>query len=149
MSKKITTTLAVCAVGAAVFVALLFRSGDSSAPATAAVSYGTDDTAVSSGSVDDYGTDEYSTGDYGDEPAATITIESFAFGSSVPVAPGSSVLVSNADGAPHTVTADSDSFTTATLSPGDSETIVVPDEPGTYTFFCNIHPSMTGSLTVG
>jgi len=126
MSKRITTTLAICAVGAAVFVALLFRSGDSTAPATAAAE--TDAPA---------------------EAAATISIESFAFGSSVTVAPGSTVLVSNIDGAPHTVTADDGSFTTATLSPGDSATIVVPEAPGTYTFFCNIHPSMTGSLTVG
>jgi plastocyanin len=78
----------------------------------------------------------------------SITIEGFAFESGITVAPGQTVTVVNADGAPHTLTATNDEFDTGRLSGGASGTFVAPSEPGTYDFFCAVHPSMTGTLTV-
>ncbi len=78
----------------------------------------------------------------------SIQIEGFAFSSLDPVAPGTEISVENLDGALHTLTADDGSFNTEGLAGGASTTIVAPSAPGDYTFVCNIHPSMTGTLTV-
>lgn len=78
----------------------------------------------------------------------TIQIEGFAFSTLDPVAPGTEITVNNRDGAPHTLTADDGSFNTGGLDGSSTITITAPDVPGTYTFVCNIHPSMTGSVTV-
>jgi plastocyanin len=78
----------------------------------------------------------------------TIEIEGFAFSTLDPVAPGTEIAVSNVDGAQHTLTADDGSFNTGGLDGGATIAITAPDVPGTYSFVCNIHPSMTGSLTV-
>lgn len=79
---------------------------------------------------------------------ATITISDFDFGEPLVVAPGTTVQVVNTDRAPHTVTADGDEFDTAQIAPGTTTTFRAPTEPGTYAFFCGVHPSMTGSLEV-
>lgn len=76
-----------------------------------------------------------------------ITIENFDFGVPVTAAPGQTITVRNSDGAPHTWTAADGSFASGTLEQGDEFSITL-DEPGTYSFFCEIHPSMTGTLTV-
>ena len=84
-------------------------------------------------------------------PAAdgpTIQIEGFAFSALDPVAPGTEIEVANLDGTQHTLTADDGSFNTGGLDGGATIAIIAPDAPGTYTFVCNIHPSMAGSLTV-
>ena len=78
----------------------------------------------------------------------TIQIEGFAFSALDPVAPGAEIAVANLDGAQHTLTADDGSFNTGGLDGGATIAIIAPDAPGTYTFACNIHPSMAGSLTV-
>ena len=53
----------------------------------------------------------------------------------------------NMDSAPHTATADDGSFDTGTLEKGKlkSETF---KEPGTYTYYCEIHPTMHGTVEV-
>ena len=78
----------------------------------------------------------------------TISIEGFAFAAVDPVAPGAEITVANLDGTQHTLTADDGSFNTGGLDGGATMAITAPDAPGTYTFLCNIHPTMTGSLTV-
>jgi plastocyanin len=78
--------------------------------------------------------------------AATLTISGFAFGSPLTVSPGTKVAVRNADGAPHTVSGNA--FDTGTVAGGGSGSFTAPTAPGTYRFSCQIHPSMTGSLTV-
>jgi plastocyanin len=77
-----------------------------------------------------------------------IGIAQFAFASSPTVAPGSVITVPNADGVSHTLTSSDGLFDTGSISAGSSASFVAPNEPGTYAFFCSIHPSMTGTLTV-
>ena len=84
----------------------------------------------------------------GEETTGSITISDFDFGGEAVVTPGATVTVTNTDGAPHTVTADEGEFDTGQIPAGESTTFVAPTEPGTYEFFCGVHPSMTGSLVV-
>lgn len=77
---------------------------------------------------------------------ATISIAGLSFGGDVTIDAGGTVEVINNDSLPHTWTADDGTFDVS-LSPGDSATRTI-DEPGEYSFFCSIHPEMTGTLTV-
>ena len=79
---------------------------------------------------------------------ASISIAQFAFAGSPTVAPGTVVAVPNTDGANHTLTASDSSFDTGTILGGSQASFIAPSEPGTYAFFCAIHPSMTGTITV-
>ena len=38
---------------------------------------------------------------------------------------------------------------TGVIGGGESGSLVAPTAPGSYAFFCALHPSMTGTLTVG
>lgn len=60
---------------------------------------------------------------------------------------GGKVIWMNEDSAPHTATADDDSFDTGTIEQGKlaSESF---KQPGTYTYFCTVHPSMHGTVEV-
>ncbi len=60
---------------------------------------------------------------------------------------GGKVIWQNQDTAPHTATADDGSFDTGTIEKGKigSETF---KEAGTYTYFCEIHPTMHGTVEV-
>ena len=83
----------------------------------------------------------------GDEVSATITIENFSFGEPIEVPVGSTVAVVNQDAATHTWTSDDGEFDSGNLASGErfSRTF---EEPGEYGFFCEIHPGMTGRVTV-
>ena len=65
----------------------------------------------------------------------------------VVVAAGGKVIWQNEDSAPHTATADDGSFDTGTLDKGKlkSETF---KEAGTFPYFCEIHPTMHGTIEV-
>jgi plastocyanin len=65
----------------------------------------------------------------------------------VVVRAGGKVVWQNADTAPHTATADDDSWDTGTIEQGKigSETF---KEAGTFTYFCEIHPTMHGTVEV-
>lgn len=82
------------------------------------------------------------------EPAAGIQIIDFGFAGDLVAEPGQTVQVVNDDGAPHTVTAVDGSFDTGTIDGGTGGAFVAPDAEGVYAFFCAIHSSMTGELTV-
>ncbi|HEU4599008.1 MAG TPA: cupredoxin family copper-binding protein [Solirubrobacterales bacterium] len=60
---------------------------------------------------------------------------------------GGKVIWQNEDSAPHTATADDGSFDTGTIEQGKvgSETF---KDPGTFTYFCTIHPTMHGTVEV-
>ena len=92
----------------------------------------------------------------GSEPAPSgeaqrsekVEIVEFAYDPDpVVVATGGKVIWQNEDTAPHTATADDGSFNTGTLEKGKlkSETF---KQPGTFTYFCQIHPTMHGTVEV-
>jgi plastocyanin len=78
----------------------------------------------------------------------TVEIRDFAFApADLTVGVGSTVTWKNEDGATHTVTGDDDGFDSADL-PGGAEFSQTFDEAGTFTYHCEIHPSMTGTVRV-
>lgn len=133
MTSRVSLTLAICVLAGVATLVGLARSGpEAAAPAaaTAAPAAQTETTTA--------------------QPVggSTITIDNFAFESGVSAVAGSTLSVTNADGAPHTLTARDGEFDTGLLGSGESGDITLPSTPGTYAFFCELHPSMTGTVTV-
>src|SRR5829696_6961642 len=82
------------------------------------------------------------------QDGAAITIVDFAFQpASLEVPAGTTVTWTNGGAAPHTVTADGGAFDSGRLAPGAtfSQTF---DTAGTFTYHCEIHPQMTGTIVV-
>ena len=80
--------------------------------------------------------------------SGAVRIADFAFApdsSSVKV--GDSVKWTNQGGATHTVTADDGAFDSGNLAGGKAFSFTF-EEAGTYAYHCNIHQSMTGTVTV-
>src|SRR5438477_5702626 len=78
---------------------------------------------------------------------SAITIQSFAFGpATLSVPAGTKVTVTNKDGTGHTWTSDTKAFDNP-VAPGASVSFTF-DQKGTFSYHCNIHPSMTGTVTV-
>ena len=78
-----------------------------------------------------------------------LSIQDFFFSpADVTVEPGTTVTWVNEGTVPHTVTSDDGQFDSGVLMPGDSYTVMFKGQ-GTITYHCAIHPSMTGSVTVG
>lgn len=80
--------------------------------------------------------------------AATVLIQGFAFAPArITIAAGDTVRFINKDSEAHTVTGRGGSFDS-----GGMDTGAVWDhrftKPGTYTFFCELHPYMTGMIVV-
>ena len=65
----------------------------------------------------------------------------------VVVQTGGKVIWQNQDTAPHTATADDGSFDTGTIEKGKLGSATFK-EPGTFTYFCEIHPTMHGTVEV-
>jgi plastocyanin len=65
----------------------------------------------------------------------------------VVVQAGGKVIWQNEDTAPHTATADDGSFDTGTIEKGKLGSATFK-EPGTFTYHCEIHPSMHGTVEV-
>ena len=79
--------------------------------------------------------------------SADVTIKGFAFATK-PVKAGAKVTVKNEDSATHTFTADDGSFNTDKIDGGKSKDFTAPSQAGDYKVHCEIHSSMTGTLTV-
>ena len=81
--------------------------------------------------------------------ATEAKIAGFAFApKDIKVKVGQKITWTNDDSAAHTVTAKSGgSFDSGTLAQGASFTFTAA-KPGTIEYFCAIHPSMTGTVTV-
>jgi len=80
---------------------------------------------------------------------ATVSIADFKFmPKSISVATGAKVTWTNQDSAPHTATASGQgSFDTGTLNKGQSKTLVLA-KAGTYSYVCQFHPFMKGTVVV-
>ncbi|MHB8830737.1 MAG: cupredoxin domain-containing protein [Patescibacteria group bacterium] len=77
-----------------------------------------------------------------------VTIQNFSFQpSDVSAKKGDSIIFTNQDSVPHTIT--SQTFDSGQLQKGQSFTLNTSNlSPGTYSFHCSIHPSMTGTITI-
>lgn len=82
-------------------------------------------------------------------PEANVAIVDFGFDpADVSVDAGTTVVWINQGAVAHTVTADDGSFDSGQLDPGGSFTQLF-DTVGTYTYHCEIHSEMVGSVVVG
>jgi plastocyanin len=81
--------------------------------------------------------------------AVEILIQSFAFNpATVTVAAGTEVKWTNEDAPGHTILSDDGTtIKSPTLNKGDSFSMVF-NTPGTYSYYCSIHPSMKGTIVV-
>jgi len=82
----------------------------------------------------------------GGSSGTAIAIKNFQFSPNPIVVPvGTAVTVTNDDGTAHTVTADDKKFDTGQLGGGAKGSITIA-APGKYTYHCDIHNYMTGTL---
>lgn len=89
----------------------------------------------------------------GPEPPATppqveVIIQGLAFipdTQNIPI--GATVLWYNDDSVDHTVTARDNSFDSGNLSPGDTFRYTF-EQSGELEYYCKIHPSMVGKITI-
>ncbi len=78
----------------------------------------------------------------------SATIASFSFQpNSLTISSGDTVVWTNNDSVPHTVTADDGSFSSGAISPGVSFSHTF-SSAGTFAYSCSFHASMHGSVTV-
>lgn len=78
-----------------------------------------------------------------------VTIDNFSFDpQTITVPKGTRVVWKNRDDIPHTVVSDDKStFKSHALDTDDSFSYTF-DKPGTYGYFCSIHPKMTAKVVV-
>jgi plastocyanin len=79
--------------------------------------------------------------------AAEIVISDFAFSADITVPVGTTVVVRNDDSAGHTWTADDGAFDSGFIDGGGTFEFTFT-EAGTFAFHCEVHPAMTGTITV-
>jgi plastocyanin len=78
-----------------------------------------------------------------------IEIKDFAFNpKTLTVKSGEKVTWINRDEEPHTVVSVEKQFKKSTALDTDQEFTITAGAPGTYTYFCSVHPKMTGTIIV-
>ncbi|HYA05383.1 MAG TPA: cupredoxin family copper-binding protein [Xanthobacteraceae bacterium] len=82
-------------------------------------------------------------------PAATVSIDNFTFNPpTLTVQVGTTVTWTNKDDIPHGIAAANNAFKRSqALDTGDSFSFTFAT-PGTYQYFCYLHPHMTGTVVV-
>ena len=83
------------------------------------------------------------------QPAtAEVKVDNFSFGPpTLTVAVGTTVTWTNRDDIPHTVVSTEKVFKSKVLDTDEKFSFTF-DKAGTYSYFCSIHPKMTGSVVV-
>jgi plastocyanin len=77
-----------------------------------------------------------------------VRIDNFVFSpAEITIAPGTTVTWLNADDIPHTVVAEGGAFRSKPLDTDDRFATRF-DRPGTYRYFCSLHPHMVGTVVV-
>jgi len=87
----------------------------------------------------------------GDKPAsgATVKIDNFSFGpATITIAAGSTVTWTNNDDVPHVVTSDDNKMFKSKALDTDDRFSFTFTKPGTYNYYCAIHPKMTAKIVV-
>ena len=83
-----------------------------------------------------------------DPAAAAIAIDNFTFNPhSITIKAGTTVTWTNKDDIPHALAATDRSFKSKTLDTDDRYAFTFT-APGTYPYFCSLHPRMTGTIVV-
>ena len=77
-----------------------------------------------------------------------VKIDNFSFGpAELTVAVGTTVMWTNRDDIPHTVVSTDKVFKSKVLDT-DEKFSYTFTQPGTFSYFCSIHPKMTGKVVV-
>jgi plastocyanin len=80
--------------------------------------------------------------------SADVKIDNFSFApATATVAVGTTVIWANRDDIPHTVVSDDKGFKSKVLDTDDKFSYTF-SKPGTYSYFCSVHPKMTGKVVV-
>jgi plastocyanin len=78
-----------------------------------------------------------------------IEIKDFAFNpQTVTVKSGQKITWINRDEEPHTIVSVEKQFKKSSALDTDQEFTITAGAPGTYTYFCSVHPKMTGTIVV-
>ena len=78
-----------------------------------------------------------------------IEIKDFAFSpNTITVKSGEKITWINRDEEPHTVVSVEKQFKKSTALDTDQEFTITAGAPGNYTYFCSVHPKMTGTIVV-
>src|SRR6476646_3897114 len=78
-----------------------------------------------------------------------IEIKDFAFNpQTITVKSGDKVTWINRDEEPHTVVSVGKQFQRSSRLDTDQEFSIIAGAPGTYEYFCSVHPKMTGTIVV-
>jgi plastocyanin len=79
----------------------------------------------------------------------TIEIKDFAFNpQTITVKSGRTITWINRDEEPHTVVSVEKQFKKSSALDTDQSFTITAGAPGTYTYFCSVHPKMTGTIVV-
>ena len=87
----------------------------------------------------------------GDIPAgaATVKIDNFSFGpATITIPAGTTVRWTNNDDVPHVVTSDDNKMFKSKALDTDDHFSFTFTKPGTYNYYCAIHPKMTAKIVV-
>jgi plastocyanin len=88
-------------------------------------------------------------GDQQKAATAEVKIDNFSFGpQTITVAVGTEVTWTNQDDIPHTVVSDDKTTFKSKALDTDEKFTFKFTKPGTYPYFCSIHPKMTGQVVV-
>ena len=81
-------------------------------------------------------------------PPVEVKIDNFSFSpATITIPAGTTVRWTNRDDIPHTVVSDDQKFASKALDTDDQYSYTFT-KPGTYGYFCSIHPKMTGKVVV-
>ena len=80
-------------------------------------------------------------------PGAEVKIDNFSFGPDVTIAAGTTVTWTNHDDVPHVVASDTNIFKSKALDTDDRYSYTFT-KPGTYNYYCTVHPKMIAKVVV-
>jgi plastocyanin len=81
-------------------------------------------------------------------PGVEVSIDNFSFTPPVvTVKPGTQITWTNRDDIPHTVVSNENVFKSKALDTDDKFSFTL-SKPGTYSYFCSLHPRMTAKVVV-
>jgi len=81
-------------------------------------------------------------------PGVEVSIDNFSFTPPVvTVKPGTQITWINRDDIPHTVVSNENVFKSKALDTDDKFSFTM-SKPGTYSYFCSLHPRMTAKVVV-